>query len=86
MIITRWYIKRFLNLYETYYSFLFFQLIMESKNQSFYKRYAARLKDEQEPVAGTSKTPLMKTVSKPAVLKRLIFKTPEKKNTEVQIK
>lgn len=52
---------------------------MESKKQSFYKRYAARLKDEQEPVAGTSKTPLMETVSEPAVVKRLIFKTPEKK-------
>lgn len=58
---------------------------MESKKQSFYKRYAARLKDEQEPVAGTSKTPLLGTVSKPAVVKRLIFKTPKKKNKELLI-
>ncbi|XP_045492428.1 uncharacterized protein LOC123691887 isoform X2 [Colias croceus] len=59
---------------------------MESKKQSFYKRYAARLKDEQEPVAGTSKTPLMETVSKPAVVKRLIFKTPKKETQKYKSK
>ncbi|XP_045499953.1 uncharacterized protein LOC123697471 [Colias croceus] len=59
---------------------------MESKKQSFYKRYAARLKDEQEPVAGTSNTPLMETVSKPAVVKRLIFKTPKKETQKYKSK